>query len=906
MYTWAKTSGNNILVTEVDDNYKLTFNKYPFNPELFALSTDDNDFVTYLENNKPLKRIVFDSVKDFTEYRYQSKNIENSGIYNDIDAHYQFIFKNYDNKNIPKLRIWKLDIEAGENEQGQVNADSENADCPISLIQILERDTKIVYLFGYQYDFKPDENKLVQELIAKGDCSKVYYFYCENEYELLDKFVKLTYTRTPAIITAYNGSVYDFPMIFKRLDINGFQKNILSPFGTSTKTKADNFGKEFEYELPDGFVWIDYLELYKKIILFGKTKDSWKLEFTTEDVLGDSGKLDYTVLGFKDIVSLIKYDYNPKLDLEENSIRKKLYYDMINNPDDIHKKEQFRKEIYDNVFVYYGILDVTSMNKLEDKLGAIDIIINVSYEMGVNFIDTLSTVRPWTVYLYRYLYGMKMALPSKPMYKKKPFGGGHQYAVPGLYEWLGVADYSSLYTSIQIETNISPETYIAPEDTPPELWELIKDIYYTEKNSEDVYINKSEEEKAEINRLLKKYNLHLGMNGNCYDISKQGLIPAYLEEMYWLRKKIQKEAHNIEVEMNKLDKNSQEYKDLEIEYSNLNGKQLVYKTLLNAYYGCQGEKGFVLYNPDNAGSVTAYGRFSIKTTTKYVDNYLNKLLGTDISNIAYIHTDSGYINFNGIVKAFNKNNDKSKDEIATFLDKFVEAKVIPVIDESTNKNKEIVNAFKSFMKMDIEAILDKAIITGKSRMAVRTVVKDGIILNKDKIKVKITGLQIKRADTPKLCRKQLENCIKIIFDKNNNELIDYIKKVEEEIKTVNPFEIGVPIGIGEMEKYEKDPKGITQQARGSFVYNKLIETKKLNFEKIYKGDKVKVLFLKKNPIVSSEVISVKDEEFLQETGLDKFIDYNAQINRIFTSALENLTNAIGWETKKSGTIKKLF
>ena len=64
MYTYAKTHGNKILLSLIDENKKLRFETKEFRPELFVDSIEESEeFNTFIGNN-PVSKITFDNIKE--------------------------------------------------------------------------------------------------------------------------------------------------------------------------------------------------------------------------------------------------------------------------------------------------------------------------------------------------------------------------------------------------------------------------------------------------------------------------------------------------------------------------------------------------------------------------------------------------------------------------------------------------------------------------------------------------------------------------------------------------------------------------------------------------------------------------------------------------------------------------
>jgi DNA polymerase elongation subunit (family B) len=100
----------------------------------------------------------------------------------------------------------------------------------------------------------------------------------------------------------------------------------------------------------------------------------------------------------------------------------------------------------------------------------------------------------------------------------------------GLLEWLFSYDYNSLYPSIQVAFNLSPDTYIQEKDLPPEAVAFLRKINEKEgKFLEDLSLF------DEAEAICKKYNIEFAGLG-FFRINKQGILPKILEKYYYGRK----------------------------------------------------------------------------------------------------------------------------------------------------------------------------------------------------------------------------------------------------------------------------------------------------------------------------------------------------------------------------------
>ena len=119
----------------------------------------------------------------------------------------------------------------------------------------------------------------------------------------------------------------------------------------------------------------------------------------------------------------------------------------------------------------------------------------------------------------------------------------------------------------------------------------------------------------------------------------------------------------------------------EIEVSKCNIMQLGLKVTLNSAYGMIGNEYSRYFDTRLAEGITVSGQLSIRWIERKLDEYLNKVCGTEDHSFAVAgDTDSIYLSLNPLVQKYFEGQDPLK--IVSALDKFCEVKVQPVIDDA--------------------------------------------------------------------------------------------------------------------------------------------------------------------------------------------------------------------------------
>lgn len=332
--------------------------------------------------------------------------------------------------------------------------------------------------------------------------------------------------------------------------------------------------------------------------------------------------------------------------------------------------------------------------------------------------------------------------------------------------------------------------------------------------------------------------------------------------------------------------------------------QLAKKILLNSAYGSMSNQWFWFYSDVMAESITLSGQLSIRFIARKLNDYLNNTLKTvDVDYIIAIDTDSNYITLNPLVKKLLPN--APVEKIVDWVDKVCREIIEPLIDKSYGELADMMNAYDQKMQMKREAIVEKAIWTGKKRYAMNVWDLEGVRFKEAELKV--TGLSMVSSSIPYICRGYLKEAIKIIMNKSEPELWAYVEECRKEFYTKRFHEIGKPTGISDMEKYaDKNKiyvKGTPIHVRAALLHN--FHTKKHGLDKkfppIHSGDKIKLCYLKVPNIIYENVFGVV-QYLPEELGLERYIDYEKQFEVTFLTPLRIILDVIGWSTEQQVNI----
>ena len=113
-------------------------------------------------------------------------------------------------------------------------------------------------------------------------------------------------------------------------------------------------------------------------------------------------------------------------------------------------------------FVDYNLVDVDLVDRMEEKMKLIDLVMLMAYDAKCNYTDTFAQVRLWDIIIYNYLRKKDIVLaPIIRSDKKDQYAGAYvKEPKPGPYDWVVSFDLNSLYPSLIRFLNVSPETLL--------------------------------------------------------------------------------------------------------------------------------------------------------------------------------------------------------------------------------------------------------------------------------------------------------------------------------------------------------------------------------------------------------------------------------------------------------------
>jgi DNA polymerase elongation subunit (family B) len=817
-YTFVGRKSNKILFRGYKDGKRIQSGEIAYKPSLYTPleSGAQSDYQTIY--GEPLKKIEFSSIRDANNFIRDYKDVFR--IHGNTQFEYDFLHSNFPdtiNASIEDINVVSVDIETKVTDGEFPNP--ELAKEEITVITIIDRKTKKVTALG--------------TLAASHDGYTRY----ATESEMLLAFIDHIRVSDPDIITGWNVDYFDFAYLCTRINnvLGESAMERLSPFGEVRK-KIDviNEREQMRFEIV-GRTILDMMDLYKKFRLI--TRASYKLDYIAEIELGEN-KVSNPYGSFREF-----YEKDPQL------------------------------------FLQYNIHDAMLVDRLETKLGFVYLSVVLAYLTKCNFADVFSPVKMWENYITSILKNENTFVARKSMSNSgfTPIEGGYvKQPVPGIYEWLVSLDFGSLYPSIIMALNMSPETLI---DYDPE---FTVDEFLAGK-----YVADSDK--------------CLAVNGTTYRKDKLGVVPRLTKVVFDLRKSAKKEMLS----------NKRMYEEThDIKYKaeadRLNVLQQSAKVLGNALYGSLSNEYFMFFDTRIAEGVTKTGQYLIRKSGKELSDYVNKLVGTDsVDYNVYSDTDSCYIVCNSLVEKY-LSSITDEQKIVDALDKIVKNKLQVCVDAAIEDAAKTMNVYENVLTIKREAISSSAVWVAKKRYAQRVLDNEDVRYSEPEYKV--TGIETNRSSTPDLVRGWLMDAIKIMLDTNDVEQVkSFVDKCRTEFTKKRVEEISFPRGVNNLAKWQGYPSGTPIAVRAAMLHNDMVKKKNLTgkVREISEGDKIKYTYLIEPNPLRANVIGFVDE-LPQEFGLHRYVDYDKQFDKAFFGPLKNITDAASWKLVEEAVLEGFF
>lgn len=775
--------------------------------------------------------MTFTGVRCSKTYRYERGDPD---IFeSDLPIETRILTDVYLNDDEPSTghRLVVFDIEVSM-EMGIPNVATANN--PITSIALYDQVTNEYYVLVL-------DKKSSKQNYTKDNTSVKFYV---DEFDLLFDFLNIWEGINPTIVTGWNSDGFDIPYLYHRLQqvVGQNQAVRLSPI---KKIKFSDFRQKYKIA---GISSLDYLDLYKKFTY--TQQPNYRL-----------GTIGLIELGQG------KIEYEGTLD------------DLYNT--DLDK------------FIEYNLTDVKIVVDLEKKMKLIELVRGICHIGHVPYEDYSYSSRFLEGTIVTYLHRKGLVVTNKnPKARemmgedKDKFDGAYvKDPQAGKYDWVYSLDLQSLYPSIIMSLNISPETKVGKIVN-----FNIHDYVNNKLNKIAIEINDETHSitSDEFKEFIQSSNLSVSSNGVLYNNNKRGIIPEILN--LWFDERVK-------------------YKDLMKKYAKEGNKEMeefydrrqhIQKIFLNSLYGVLGLPVFRFFDVDNAVAVTATGQDVIKTSSKFVNFKYEKLTGQKKDYCIYVDTDSLYFSALPIMSHVIA---VGEDDMSATVRLAYEMET--ELNEFYNTMaKRLFNVDNHRFHIKGESVAQSAIWIAKKRYAM---LKTYDLEKNMKIdsKLVVKGLDIVRSTFPILFKDYMtEIILDILNNKTKSYVDDSMIKFMERLKKTPYREIARNTAIKDVAKYMSDdlrlgeyPKAAPMHVKAVINYNQLLKHFKIEnqYMPIENGEKIKYVLLADNPL-KINALAFKDYEDPPQilSFLENYCDHVRVFESELKSKLEDFYDAMRW------------
>lgn len=401
----------------------------------------------------------------------------------------------------------------------------------------------------------------VEKVISTKGEHLDYVETVETEKEIIQRFVETVKTHQPDVIVGYNSDNFDFTYIRQRAKLLGVKLN-LGVDESELKFMRRGFTNSAAIK---GLIHVDlYLVMRRYMNL-----DRYTLERVYLELFGEE-----------------------KFDLPGDRLWE--YWDSDG-------------DALDQLF-YYSLDDVVATYKIAEKILPLNMELTRIVGQPLFDMARMATGQQVEWYLTRKAYEYGEVVPNKPSSSqyserrgKRAVGGYVKEPETGLHENIVQFDFRSLYPSIIISKNVSPDTLMA-ENVQGVIECIDEEIDIQESN--DNY-NCAEEKDIENETDNDKYH-KAPEYGYKFLKEPQGFIPSVIGHVLTERSRLKQKMKNSEDPMEK---------------RILNVQQDALKRLANTMYGVYAYSRFRWYSIECAEAITAWGRDYIKKTMKKAEPF---------------------------------------------------------------------------------------------------------------------------------------------------------------------------------------------------------------------------------------------------------------------------------------------
>ena len=427
-------------------------------------------------------------------------------------------------------------------------------------LEVYEEEVIMASFYGKDY----------RKVLSTEEIDREFVESVESEKKLIERLVEIVEEEDIDILTGYNTDEFDFDVLRERSN----EHNVTLALGLDGERMKFNRRGRFKGARLKGRMHLDLYPFISHVIAPGLDSETLDLDSVAEELLG----LRKDDLSWEEM----KSSWKNKEDLEE--------------------------------FADYSLKDSELAFKLAEEL--VPQMLELSRITGLIPFDAcrLTYGQLTENYLLREAHAKNMMALNRPSQDKRQkrqrqgaYSGGFVYTPEAdLYENLALFDFKSLYPTVMVAHNISPDTLNV---------EKCDDCFELEEFD---------------------YNF-------CQD--EIGFFPELVEELV-------KDRSEIKMQMKEVERGSQEHQILD-------NRQQAEKILANSFYGYLGYNSARWYSRESAEAITYLGRKHIQDTIEKAEE--------EGFEVVYGDTDSVFLKKDNIREEMDEFLDEVNDQLPEFM-----------------------------------------------------------------------------------------------------------------------------------------------------------------------------------------------------------------------------------------------
>lgn len=536
------------------------------------------------------------------------------------------------------------------------------------------------------------------------------------------------------------------------------------------------------------------------------------------------------------------------------------------------------------IAVLYNIRDIEIIVKLNEKKGYINLLRFLAYTGLCNLESAINTVPAMNGAIAIRARHRGEYIPTfiKPVTDYVAPGGYVAFPKVGFAENVVTFDANSLYPSVMITLNLSPETKIGrieQTDDGVKIHHVSGRLFEMSKENFAKYIK---EEQAAVTK-----------NSFLFSQKKKGIVPEFLDNLYSKRKEMKDRM--LQAKKNGDAANVQKFDSI----------QYAYKIHLNSLYGYMLNKYAPMGDEDIGTAVTTTGQAAIKQSVEIFKDFVREKLpdySEKLIEAAIIagDTDSSFfsLNFAKILGVVLKDGDMVSSEFYELCDE-IENYINDGMAIWARKSLRSVDPRLVFKR---EAICDSCIFVGKKYYVFHVMDDEGTPVDKFKYR----GVDVVKTTMPKQIKPHVKKIIEhMIRTKSLKDCNVMFNEAYEIFKKMAIEEVSKNSGINNFEEYSAKCNGLTTvkgmpaHVKAAYYHDLIVEQNgwTSKYEKFKSGDKVRSVYVKTPNKYNIDVIGFKGKWPKDFDGIFQ-VDYEKMFDKIFFAAIKRFYDAVGWKLRK--------